>query len=447
MPQGTRELRLVVTAPDYDMALRFYRDAVGLREEASFVDDNGGRATLLHAGRATIELADELHAEAIDALEVGRRVAGPVRIAFEVDDAAAAAGRLSAAGAVVVAPPMVTPWGSMNARLDGPDGQHLTVWSNDAVVSQRPRFDGQIELVEPDRSWAGIAADLVAGIRASLGPAAVVVAHVGSTSVPALAAKPIIDLVLGVPDPVDESAYVAALEGQGYRLAIREPEWHEHRLLKRPDPAVNLHVFAAGSDEIERMLAFRDQLRRDVTDRQLYAATKRELAEQRWDSVQDYADAKSDVVEAILRRAVARGPAPLRGSFILVTGPSASGAVDIARQLAPPLGLPLLATESLLAALHAAGATSSIPAGSPDAGSVVLLALAAESGGAILALPEVEALSTRVAAMPGRVIEVACAVGDGVRAAGGWPVVEAQGHEGPDIDRLVRCLRQMAASD
>ncbi|MGZ4655421.1 MAG: VOC family protein, partial [Blastococcus sp.] len=108
MPEGTRELRLVITAPDYDAALRFYRDVLGLREEASFADDNGGKATLLHAGRATIELADGAHAEAIDALEVGRRVAGPVRIAFEVADAATTTDRLVAAGARLVARPVRT---------------------------------------------------------------------------------------------------------------------------------------------------------------------------------------------------------------------------------------------------------------------------------------------------------------------------------------------------
>jgi predicted enzyme related to lactoylglutathione lyase len=131
MGEGPTELRLVITAPDYDAALRFYRDVLGLREEAAFVDDNGGRATLLSAGRATIELADEAHADAIDALEVGRRVAGPVRIAFEVDDAAVTTSRLVDAGARLVASPVRTPWGSLNARLVGPDGQHLTVFSDE----------------------------------------------------------------------------------------------------------------------------------------------------------------------------------------------------------------------------------------------------------------------------------------------------------------------------
>jgi lactoylglutathione lyase len=96
---GPRELRLVLTAPDYDVALSFYRDALGLRGRASFVDDNGGRATLLEAGRATIEIGDEAHAEEIDRVEAGRRVAGSVRLDFDVADPAATTDRLAAAGA------------------------------------------------------------------------------------------------------------------------------------------------------------------------------------------------------------------------------------------------------------------------------------------------------------------------------------------------------------
>jgi GrpB-like predicted nucleotidyltransferase (UPF0157 family) len=304
---GPRELRLVLTVPDYDTALRFYRDVLGLREEAAFVDDNGGRAVLLHAGRATVELGDDLHAEAIDRLEVGRRVAGPARIAFEVADAEGAAARLEEAGARVVGPAVRTPWGSVNARLDGPDGQQLTLYSNDIYLGERPWLDGPVTLADPDPGWAEQAGRLVAEIRAALGPAALVLEHVGSTSVPGLPAKPVLDLVLGVPDPGEEDAYVPALEELGCSLHLREPEWHEHRLLKRDDPAMNLHVFAAGSDEIARMVAFRDHLRRDDGDRELYLRTKLDLAARTWAYVQDYADAKADVVEDIMRRAPATG--------------------------------------------------------------------------------------------------------------------------------------------
>jgi predicted enzyme related to lactoylglutathione lyase len=125
---GALQLRLVVTADDYDAALRFYRDVLGLREEAAFVAD-GGRVTILDAGRATLELTDPRHAAYIDQVEVGRRVAGHVRVAFEVADARAATDTLAAAGATVVAPPTVTPWRSLNARLEGPAGLQLTLFT------------------------------------------------------------------------------------------------------------------------------------------------------------------------------------------------------------------------------------------------------------------------------------------------------------------------------
>jgi len=123
--------------------------------------------------------------------------------------------------------------------------------------------------------------------------------------VPGLAAKPIIDILLAVPDPVDEEAFVPGLEHAGYRLVIREPDWHEHRLLrKRPRDDVNLHVFGPGCPEIERYLRFRDRLRANDADRQLYEDTKRRLAGQRWAYVQQYANAKTEVVEEIMVRAM-----------------------------------------------------------------------------------------------------------------------------------------------
>ena len=129
--------------------------------------------------------------------------------------------------------------------------------------------------------------------------------HAGSTSVPGLAAKPIIDIELAVLDSADEPAYVPDLEAGGYVLHGREPDWFEHRLFKGTDPAVNLHVFSEGSPEIDRTLAFRDRLRTDEDDRQLYEATKRELAARDWIYVQDYADAKDEIVAAIVGRALA----------------------------------------------------------------------------------------------------------------------------------------------
>lgn len=123
------ELRLVVTAPDYDQALAFYRDVLGLRERAAY-SSPGGRVTILEAGRATLELADPPHAEYIDEVEVGRRVAGHVRVAFEVSDTPAATARLAEAGATVIAEPTPTPWRSLNSRLDAPAGLQLTLFSD-----------------------------------------------------------------------------------------------------------------------------------------------------------------------------------------------------------------------------------------------------------------------------------------------------------------------------
>lgn len=113
-----------------------------------------------------------------------------------------------------------------------------------------------------------------------------------------------LDLLLVLRDSADEAAYLPALEAAGYRIAVREPDWFEHRLLRRPGgPALNLHVFSAGCPEIERMLLFRDRLRADEADRELYARAKRGLAERTWTYVQNYADAKSQVVEEIITRA------------------------------------------------------------------------------------------------------------------------------------------------
>jgi predicted enzyme related to lactoylglutathione lyase len=123
-----RQLRLVITVDDYERALAFYRDALGMAEYAAYAAPNGGRVTLLDAGQATVELADAAQAEFIDEVEVGRRVAGRLRVAFEVPDAADATERLAAAGAEVIAEPTRTPWDSLNSRLADPDGVQLTLF-------------------------------------------------------------------------------------------------------------------------------------------------------------------------------------------------------------------------------------------------------------------------------------------------------------------------------
>jgi lactoylglutathione lyase len=125
MADGVRELRLVVTTDDYDEALRFYRDVLGLREQASF-ESNGGRLTILEAGRATMEIGEPAYAAYID--EVGRRGAGHIRVAFEVADSEATTRAAEAAGAEVIAGPTRTPWDSLNSRLAAPGGLQLTLF-------------------------------------------------------------------------------------------------------------------------------------------------------------------------------------------------------------------------------------------------------------------------------------------------------------------------------
>ena len=129
MTDRVRQLRLCVTAPDYDEALLFYRDVLGLPEQGTYTSDDGGRVTILEVGpSATLELADPTYAAYIDEVEVGGRVAGHVRVAFEVDNCAAVAERLTAAGAGVLASPTRTPWNSLNARLSAPAGLQLTLF-------------------------------------------------------------------------------------------------------------------------------------------------------------------------------------------------------------------------------------------------------------------------------------------------------------------------------
>jgi GrpB-like predicted nucleotidyltransferase (UPF0157 family) len=173
------------------------------------------------------------------------------------------------------------------------------------VGEVRPLLNGRIVLVEYDPTWPRLFEREAERIRAALGERDPVLRleHAGSTSVPGLAAKPIIDIVLVVADSADEAAYVPALEQAGYLLRVREPHWFEHRCFTGSDPAVNLHVFSPGSPEVERMLLFRDWLRINPADRELYQRTKRHLATMEWKYTQNYADAKTAVVEEIIARA------------------------------------------------------------------------------------------------------------------------------------------------
>jgi len=171
------------------------------------------------------------------------------------------------------------------------------------TIGEPTAINSQITLADYDPAWPAHFAEQERIIRNALGDRALRIEHAGSTSVPGLPAKPIIDIVLTVADSADESIYVPALEAAGYTLRIREPDWEEHRVLKRTGPDVNLHVFTAGSPEIDRMLGFRDWLRAHPEDRDHYAATKRALAARTWNYVQNYADAKSEVVGEIIERA------------------------------------------------------------------------------------------------------------------------------------------------
>ncbi|MEV0622416.1 GrpB family protein [Nonomuraea sp. NPDC050404] len=174
-----------------------------------------------------------------------------------------------------------------------------------AHVTPPTLHNAPVHLADYDPAWPARYERLAAGIRRALGGVVLRLEHVGSTSVPGLCAKPILDILLTVADPADEAAYVPPLEAVGYVLHIREPDWYEHRVLKVPggEMPVHLHVLPDGCLEVPRMLGFRDRLRQHDEDRDLYARTKRDLARRTWKYVQNYADAKGEVVESILARA------------------------------------------------------------------------------------------------------------------------------------------------
>jgi GrpB-like predicted nucleotidyltransferase (UPF0157 family) len=171
------------------------------------------------------------------------------------------------------------------------------------TVGELKPLSCQISIVDYDPQWPERFAREADRIRAVLGSRALRIEHTGSTAVPGLVAKPIIDVLLVVADSGDETPYLPALEAAGYLLRIRETTWYEHRMFKGPDTDINLHVFSSGCPEIDRMLMFRDWLRSNAVDRDLYARTKLALAHQEWKYVQNYADAKTVVIEEIIARA------------------------------------------------------------------------------------------------------------------------------------------------
>ncbi|GAB6180088.1 GrpB family protein [Desulfotomaculum defluvii] len=171
------------------------------------------------------------------------------------------------------------------------------------TVGELKPHNATITLVEHDPRWPELFEREANRVCSVLGNKALRVEHVGSTSVPGLCAKPIIDMLLVVADSADEPSYVPDLEAAGYILQVREPEWFEHRLFKGPDTDTNLHVFSVGTSEVERMLRFRDWLRANDADRDKYARVKRNLAQREWRHVQHYAEAKTSIVEEIMERA------------------------------------------------------------------------------------------------------------------------------------------------
>ncbi|MFC3998494.1 GrpB family protein [Nocardiopsis sediminis] len=172
----------------------------------------------------------------------------------------------------------------------------------DAPPAGRRLVDGRVPVADYDVKWPYLFHREAGRIRQALGDSVLDLQHVGSTSVPGLTATPCVDLLLLVADPADEDAYLPPLAGAGYTLVDRDPGGDGRRLFKGPDVNIDLHVLGAGSGEADRMLRFRDHLRTHPGDHELYASTKRGLAERRWESLQDYADAKSPVIDEIMSR-------------------------------------------------------------------------------------------------------------------------------------------------
>jgi GrpB-like predicted nucleotidyltransferase (UPF0157 family) len=170
------------------------------------------------------------------------------------------------------------------------------------TIGEPTLLSGRILIVDYDPQWPELFAREADRIRAVLGKRAMRIEHAGSTSVPGLVAKPILDMLLVLADSADEDVYVPAMESAGYLLRIREPKWFEHRMFKGPGTEIHLHVFSSGCPEIDRMLMFRDWLRTNAADRDLYARTKLALAQKKWKYGQNYADAKTEVIEEIMAR-------------------------------------------------------------------------------------------------------------------------------------------------
>ncbi|MDF7638680.1 GrpB family protein [Lactobacillus sp. ESL0791] len=171
------------------------------------------------------------------------------------------------------------------------------------VTLGKVQTNPKIELAEYEPHWPQDFQEEKTKIKHVLGETALKIEHIGSTSVPGLCAKPIIDILLLVPDSGNEESYVPQLEKAGYILRIREPEWQEHRMFVGTKRKLHLHVFSPNSQEARDMLHFRDWLRINKADREKYQQAKEDLAKRSWKTVQEYADAKGPVVNEIKKRA------------------------------------------------------------------------------------------------------------------------------------------------
>ena len=177
-----------------------------------------------------------------------------------------------------------------------PSGKYL----KQVTLGEVKILNDKINLQEYNPDWADMFEEERKRILNIINMKNVLIEHVGSTSVPNLCAKPILDILLGVQNSADESSYIPALESIGYTLKRREPDWYEHRMLKGFNPEVNLHVFSLDCEELQKMIQFRDWLIHNKDDRERYANVKRMLAKKTWKYLQNYADAKSTIVGEIL---------------------------------------------------------------------------------------------------------------------------------------------------
>ena len=205
---------------------------------------------------------------------------------------------------ICLAGPLADPLGSI-AKLRAARTRVTVTTEPDESVLIGGVEKREIRIVDYDPAWPSKFDAHARIIHGALRGSIVRVEHVGSTSVPGLAAKPIVDILVAVPDSANESAYLPQLEAAGYILRVREPDWNEHRMFRTFDRDVHIHVFSAGCSEIQRNLTFRERLRASAEDRRRYEQVKRELAAQNWPDMNAYARAKTEVIESILAAAQA----------------------------------------------------------------------------------------------------------------------------------------------